>query len=268
MRTLITNSTYLSSDYSWIKGNILIEDGIIKKLGTENFEHDIKINAENQLILPGLINSHSHSYTSFSKASIENTPLDIYMLHAFASSSERNYREIYISTLIEGIELLKNGVTSTLDHFMMRPNISVEGLEVAAKAYKDCGIKANIAPQYSDLSYSKTVPFLSSELPKKYYENPISLEHDQYFSIMDTMIKNYQNNDQVKFLIGVDGPQRCSDELIKKTAKFLKNRNCGWHTHILESKTQAITSYQRYGKGLVEYLNDFEVLNNKTTFVH
>jgi 5-methylthioadenosine/S-adenosylhomocysteine deaminase len=268
MKTLITNATYLSKDYTWEKGNILIEEGRITKLTSELIEADNIIRADGQIVIPGLINAHSHSYTSFLKGTIDNVPLDIYMLHAFAGNTVRNPREIYVSTQLEGLQLLKFGITSTFDHFMMRPKSTMEGLDAAAEAYADCGIKANIAPQYSDLPFTDTVPFQKDELPKEFHSLPSPMSIEEYFDLMKKAMGKYNGKGSINFVVGVDGPQRCSQKLMQMTADFVKEHDCGWHTHILETKTQAIASYDRYGKGLIEYIDDLGLLTEKTTFVH
>lgn len=268
MNKLITNATYLSKDYAWEKGNILIKDGKIASLNADLSASDEVIDARGQIVIPGLINAHSHSYTSFLKGTIDNVPLDIYMLHAFAGNTVRNPREIYVSTQLEGLQLLKFGVTSTFDHFMMRPKPTLEGMSAAVDAYTDCGIKANIAPQYSDLPFTDTVPFEENELPTEFHSLPSSMSHKEYFDLMKTVMDKHNGKGKVNFVVGVDGPQRCSHELMQMTANFVKEHDCGWHTHILETKTQAIASYNRYGKGLIEYIDELGLLSNKTSFVH
>ncbi len=268
MNTRIINATYLNRDYQWVKGDIRLEDGKIVSLSKDDEVVEKTIDAKGQIVIPGLINAHSHSYTSYLKGTIDNVPLDIYMLHAFAGNTVRTPREIYISTLLEGLQLLKFGVTSTFDHFMMRPISSLEGLDAAVNAYTDCGIKANIAPQYSDLPFTDTLPFEQDELPAEFHSLPSSMSHEEYFDLMKTAINKYNGQGLVNFVVGVDGPQRCSHELMQKTAQFVKEFDCGWHTHILETKTQAIASYNRYGKGLIEYINELGLLNEKTTFIH
>jgi 5-methylthioadenosine/S-adenosylhomocysteine deaminase len=268
MKTLITNAIFLTKDYTWEKGNILIDEDKISELDCKLLDADEVIDAQGQIVIPGLINAHSHSYTSYLKGTIDNVPLDIYMLHAFAGNTVRNPREIYVSTQLEGLQLLKFGVTSTFDHFMMRPKPTLDGLDAAVEAYTDCGIKANIAPQYSDLPFTDTVPFLDDELPSEFHSLQSSMSHEEYFNLMKSVIDKYNGKGHVNFVVGVDGPQRCSHQLMQKTAQFIKEHDCGWHTHILETKTQAIASYDRYGKGLIEYIDDLGLLSDKTTFVH
>jgi cytosine/adenosine deaminase-related metal-dependent hydrolase len=272
MGTLIVNALYLSNDFkSFTNGEIYVEDGLIKKLG--KFKHKSlnithKFDGSKYIIIPGLINSHSHSYTSFLKGTINNVPLDIYMLHAFAGNTERSEREIYVSTVLEGLQLLKFGVTTNCDHFMMRPVNTIAGWNAAAKAYRDCGMRANIAPQFSDLPFTDTVPFLKGELPFEFKSKPTNMKPNEYFEMLKNAVDKYNKSDDIKFLVGVDGPQRCTHDLMKQTAAFELKYKVGWYTHILESKTQAVSSYKKYGKGLIEYINELGLLTERTSFVH
>jgi cytosine/adenosine deaminase-related metal-dependent hydrolase len=118
------------------------------------------------------------------------------------------------------------------------------------------------------LPFTDTVPFEQDELPKEFHSLPSSMSHEEYFELMKNAMEKYNGKSNVNFVVGVDGPQRCSDELMHKTADFIKEHDCGWHTHILETKTQAIASYDRYGKGLIEYIDELGLLNKKTSFVH
>ena len=272
MRTLITEATYLAEDgSSWVKGNLLIEDEVIVALNPDP-DHcdaiDQVISARHQLVIPGLINAHSHSYTSFLKGTIDSVPLDIYMLHAFAGNTIRDARTIEISTQLEAIQLLKFGVTSTVDHFMMRPVSTMEGWEAAVKGYRTAGLRAVIAPQYSDLPFSDTVPFEAGELPDAFKSQPSSMTPEAYFTLLKAAMDRYNSSRDIRFICGVDGPQRCSEDLMRMTAEFERTHRVGWHTHILETKTQAIAAYNKYGKGLIEYIADLGLLSDRTTFVH
>lgn len=272
MRTLITDATYLAEDCStWVKGSLLIENETIAALNPDPDRCgpvDQVISAQNQLVIPGLINAHSHSYTSFLKGTIDSVPLDIYMLHAFAGNTIRDAKAIEISTQLEAIQLLKFGVTSTVDHFMMRPQNTLEGLEAAVSGYRKAGLRAVIAPQYSDLPFSDTVPFEPGELPAAFKSLPSPMAPETYFALLKEAVDRYNTSRDIRFVCGVDGPQRCSDELMQMTADFEKKHRIGWHTHILETKTQAIAAYKKYGKGLIEYIADLGLLSERTTFVH
>ena len=137
MTTLLKNAKYLLPDcVSWGEGDILLAGGRIAAMGAlpQGAEADEVIDARGKLVIPGFINAHAHSYTGYLKGSIDCMPLDIYMLHAIAGGSSRSAREIYVSTMVEALEMLKSGTTSVVDHFSERPSLTTEGLRSAADA--------------------------------------------------------------------------------------------------------------------------------------
>ena len=79
------------------------------------------IDASGKLALPGFINAHAHSYTSYLKGSVDCMPLDIYMLYAITGGSFRTPREIYVCTLISALEMLKSGPPRKLCRFSAFP---------------------------------------------------------------------------------------------------------------------------------------------------
>ena len=99
-------------------------------------------------------------------------PLDIYMLHAIAGGSSRSAREIYVSTMVEALEMLKSGTTSVVDHFSERPSLTTEGLRSAADAFDNLGMRANIATMFADRGFLDTIPLLPGELPDEVRDRP------------------------------------------------------------------------------------------------
>lgn len=274
MSILIRNITYLEPDCeSWSVGDIFIRDGLVCEVGNVSLGEDIPdevIDGSGKIAIPGLINAHSHSYTGYLKGTIENLPLDLYMLHAIAGGSFRSSREIYVSSALESLNMLKRGITAAVDHFSERPALSADGLEATAKGFQALGMKAKIATMFADRSFFDTVPLLPDELPEdlKGTASGVPQTADEYIALVEEAHLKYQENPLVSVMLGTDGPQRCSDELLQKTAALEEKYQMGWQTHILEAKTQAIVSNKAYGKGLIEHMDDLGVLNQRTSLVH
>ena len=116
------------------------------------------VEAGGRIVMPGLINAHSHSYTALLKGTVDAVPLDLYMIRAIAGGSDRTPREVFVSAQVDCITLLKSGVTSVIDHYSERPQTTAEGLEAVAAGYREAGLRARIAPMFADLPYLDTVP--------------------------------------------------------------------------------------------------------------
>lgn len=274
MKTFIKNANiYTGVSNGFNSGNLLIINGMINRIGDFDLNEKVDrvIDATGKIIIPGLINSHTHSYTGLLKGTVDNIPLDIYMLHAIAGGSLRSPEEIYISTIINILQMLKSGTTSVIDHFSERPKISKEGIDSIAKAYDDAGMRVTLAPMYADMSYFDTVPMEEGELPKELISknNSTPQTPEEYIEICEWAINKYHNyKDRIRLMIGTDGVQRCSKKLLKLTGDIESKYKVGWHTHILEAKTQVVMGNKLYGRGLIEELDSFGLINERTGLVH
>lgn len=273
MSILLKNALYLKPDCrTWAEDDIYIEGEHIKAIGSAAAEYtpDETIDCAGKAVIPGLINSHAHSYTGYLKGTIDNVPLDIYMLYAIAGGSFRSEREIYVCSLVEGLQMLKRGTTSVIDHFSQRPSISLSGLDADADAFKKLGMRARIATMFADKGFFDTLPLKDGELPRELLPKgggkPQSI--DEYIAEVEKAYLKYSGDEFIDIILGTDGPQRCSDELLLKHAELERKYKMGWETHILEAKTQAIVSRSFYGKGLIEHMDELGVLNERTALVH
>lgn len=273
MSILLKNALYLKPDCrTWTTDNIFLDEGRIKAIGADcsNYTADETINCTGKAIIPGLINAHAHSYTGYLKGTIDNVPLDIYMLYAIAGGSFRNEREIYICSLVEALQMLKRGTTSVIDHFSQRPSISLMGLDADAAAFKKLGLRTRIATMFADKGFFDTLPLEPGELPGNLLpkSNGKAMSIDEYLTEVEKAYLKYRDDALVDIILGTDGPQRCSDELLLKHAELENKYKMGWETHILEAKTQAIVSNRFYRKGLIEHMDELGVLNERTALVH
>ena len=228
------------------------------------------VEAGGRIVMPGLINAHSHSYTALLKGTVDAVPLDLYMIRAIAGGSDRTPREVFVSAQVDCITLLKSGVTSVIDHYSERPQTTAEGLEAVAAGYREAGLRARIAPMFADLPYLDTVPMEKGRLPadlRAFYEGMSPPDAQAYFDTIDRALRDLDTGSgRIGLLLGVDGPQRCSDALIEMTADAKRRTGLGLHTHMLEAKTQA--AMRPNGEGFVAKLARLGIVDVKSSFAH
>lgn len=274
MRTLLRNGLVLTEDYTRFEKQDLLLDGDLiaaveprGRLAGEQADQIVDLSGK--LVIPGLINAHGHSYAGILKGSIGAIPLDVYMLYAIAGGTARSQRAIYVSAMLDAVQMLKNGITSFVDHFSQRPTQEPEGIDAIVRAFLDSGMRARVAPMYSDKSFAETVPFPEEERLRNAGGKP-KQSPQEYVRVVDEAIGRWnREGGRVRLMLGTDGPQRCSDELLGLTKELEAQHRCGWQTHVLEAKTQAVMSHRLYGKGLVEHMaEDLGVLNERTSLVH
>jgi guanine deaminase len=228
------------------------------------------IDTTGRLIIPGMINAHTHSYSSLLKGSVEKDPLDIYMLSVIATGAAMTPREIYVAAQLDALSMLRTGTTAVIDHFSERPALSADGMEAVCAAFNDIGIRATVATMFANKPYIQTIPIardvLPSEIVEGYDAQPVP-DAEAYFGIMERALGSADPDGRIRVILGVDGPQRCSDRLMEMTGDFQRRHRCGLHTHMLETKTQAAMRPST-GPGFVRRMVDLGILDEKSSLVH
>lgn len=100
-------------------GDILIEGATIKAVG-----HNLAtgpdariIEGRGKLVMPGLVNSHTHSSETFFRGLYQGMPLEIWLLYAYPllMNGPIGERLLYLRSLLLAMESLRNGVTTFCD---------------------------------------------------------------------------------------------------------------------------------------------------------
>ena len=253
------------------KAHIIIEGDKIGRI-TNKIEEKEKfskiINARECLLIPGLINSHNHSYGNLLKGTTENIPLEVWKMDAIAGGANRSSREIYVSTLLGCIEMVKSGTTAVLDHL----SLNEEGLRAALKAYEDIGMRAAIAPMFDDKPYYETLLYASEIFPEELISKANLIPKPSVSELITTcknLIQDFNNKEsRLSIMIGPSAPQRCSTKLLEKVIELAEEKDVGLHTHLLETKTQAVTSIEKYDKSLTKFLREIGFLQERTSLAH
>ncbi len=255
----------------WFRGGTIVAVGAPGSWMPEDGEPVETIDVSGRIVIPGFINAHSHSYSAILKGTVEKGPLDIYMLDVIAAGSAMTPRQCHVSAQLDALNMLRRGVTSVIDHYSERPALTAEGLDGACSGFAEIGIRATVAPMFSDRPYIETVPLGEGALPddlRRWYEEQPRPDPARYFAIMeDALADRGSAAGRVHVMLGVDGVQRCSEQLIRMTGEFQQRHGAGIQTHMLESKTQAAMRPPG-GPGFVRLLADHGIINDRSSLVH
>jgi 5-methylthioadenosine/S-adenosylhomocysteine deaminase len=247
-------------------GYLLLEGSNILDIGEGECMADVEnteiTDVRGSIVIPGLVNAHNHSYANLVKGTVENLPLELWMLYTLAEGKKMTKEDVYISSLLGSIEALKGGTTAFLDH---QPQ-PFEALLESARAYKEARIRALLTPQFGDKPYQQTLPRTVEidSLPRQHQE---SAEH--YLEMLESLLDALADfDDRIKCGIGPSGPQRCSDSLLLGSYELAEKHDVPWHTHVLETKPQEATSRKLYGKRMIEHLDHLGILSSRCSLAH
>src|SRR6202022_4750875 len=104
----------------WRPGYVIAEDGKIAAVGAgigPQGEFAEEVNAPDALLMPGLVNAHTHSPSNLLKGTWSRLPLEIWRQHIRAGWREYSDEAIYVSAQLGAIEMIRTGCTSVMDHF-------------------------------------------------------------------------------------------------------------------------------------------------------
>lgn len=254
------------------RADVLIRAGLIEHVGDIGpAEGARELGAEGTYVLPGLINAHFHSGENFNPGLYENLPLDLWFIHSHqVTRTEPPSRDaIYARTMLGAMQMLRNGTTCVVDFLYEAPEITVETLEPVVQAYRDAGLRATVLLGVADKPFADSLPLTDAERAAWSEE----ADAPSLGRIMDVATAAVQRWHEPKGLIGIgmgpSAPQRCSDELIERSLELARSQGLAWQTHVLETKTQALTAHQWHdGASFVELLADRGLLGHETTLVH
>ncbi|MBB6623620.1 putative aminohydrolase SsnA [Clostridium gasigenes] len=244
---------YLENGCIAIKDNIILEVGNTQDL-KEKYKAYEFIDAEGNIIMPGLINTHHHIYSAFARGLILDNPparkfTDILKNVWWKIDKKLNSEDIKYSAYTTLIDCVKNGVTTVFDHHASP--MAIEGsLFIIADAAKDLGIRGVYSYEVSDRDGDE---------------------------VLNTGIKenvnfiNYASNledDMTKGMFGMHASFTLSDESLNKCVESMKGLDAGYHIHVAEGIEDLNHCLEYHDKRVVERLMDFGILGEKTLAVH
>jgi 5-methylthioadenosine/S-adenosylhomocysteine deaminase len=254
------------------RADVLIVEGSIAAVGEVGAVAGVsELDATGCFLAPGLINAHYHSAENFNPGRYENLPLDLWFVHSHQVTRERppTADVIYARTMLGAMAMLRGGTTSVVDFLFEAPAITLETLEPVVRAYRDAGIRATILLGVADRSFADSLPLTDRERGAWTEEfEPPGLEPT--LELGRAAVDRWH---EPEGLIGIgwgpSAPQRCSQELVKETMEMARSDGLAWQTHVLETKTQAISARQWHGgSSFVEVLDSQGVLGPEATLVH
>lgn len=256
--------------------DILVEGDRITSLGPNLAVPDgaTVFDARGKLIIPGLVNAHLHSSEMFFRGRYERMGLETWLNYAypFFAAKPIALRLLYLRSMLVAIESLRGGVTMISDDFFDPPRHDIERLATVFQAYGDAGIRANVSSGLMNLPYLDTLAFGRDVVPpdvQRQLEFPL-LSADDYVAYCAEVFRHLHghHNGRLRFMLAPSGPQRCTPDLMLACRDMAKVHGVPYHTHVLETRVQAVTGQRHFGGSLVKYMDDLGLLGPEVLMAH
>ncbi len=232
------------------------------------------IDAREHLLIPGFVNAHAHSMEILEKGNHEASPLELWMLYTYPPlrSQHLSPRLCYLRTLIGALEMVKYGGTTIQDDLIELPYTTPELFGAVAQAYTDLGLRVSLSLHNINQPLHHTIPylgdFLSPEL-KQELEAAKGLSDDDWIALFRQLYQKWHGYKGLMTLIlAPSASQRVTPEMMHRIADLSQEYDIPIHTHLLETKTQAVTGPELYGESVVAYAKRHGILTHRTAIAH
>lgn len=202
--------------------SIYIEGDRITGIGDvpAGFTEDKVIDGKDKLVIPGLINCHTHSYMSFMRNVADDLSFMDWLFGTIDPIEQQMTDEdAYWGANLAIIEMMKSGTTCFND---MQMNI-----HQTTRAVKESGMRAVIC---RGLVGSGNDEAGQMRLRQAYEERDAA-----------------KDCDRMTFRLGPHAPYTCDDEFLKIVSAEARKENMGIHMHLSESVSEIEQIQEKYG---------------------
>jgi 5-methylthioadenosine/S-adenosylhomocysteine deaminase len=255
--------------------DILVEDDTIREIGPPGLaapDGVAVISAERKLIHPGLVNAHTHAHGNLAKGMGDRWTLELLLTAAPWITGNRTADDIQLTAQLGAVEMVLKGCTACYDLFFEWPLPTRDGMALVASAYSEVGMRAVIAPMIADRSFFEAIPGLHDALPEALRDRVAALRLPPGEATLAAVRAGFQDwsgdRDRVRLALAPTIPHHCSDEFIRGCATLARDFDVGLHSHVAESKVQAVAGLRLYGKTLTAHLDELGVLGPHFTVAH
>jgi len=260
---LIKNGTVITmaKDMELIEnGAVYIKNGLIEDFGlTQDVENRNPkageiIDANGKFIMPGLINTHMHLYSTFARGMfLPGEPaknfVEILEKLWWRLDKKLTLEDCYYSALMPMMDCVKKGVTTILDHHAS-PFAITGSLDENEKAAREIGIRGSFCYELSD-------------------RDGAAIRDEGIAENIRFAKKCLTTNDnQIKAMFGLHAAFTLSDESLQKAKEAESEVNCGFHIHTAEDQADVDFNVKNHGLRVVERLEKHGILGKKSLAIH
>lgn len=234
---------------------------------------DATIDAEGAIALPGLVNAHCHSPANLFRGLFASRPLEIWRAYYRAALRGMEEEDFYASALLGGMEMLKSGTTTVLDHFFGNQAFRFTGAGAAIRAMRELGLRHVVALTLSDRRYEETVPLDGARGEEEPELRRMSASETRpagaWLEECEAFIEAFHEPEKLtRCCPGPSAVQRCSDELLAGAAEIARRRALPLHLHLAETKAQAVMGRRLYGTSLLGHLARLGAVGPNLSLAH
>lgn len=224
--------------------SVCTDNGIITAVGDvpAGFIPEKTVSGSGKLLIPGLINSHSHAYMTVFRNCADDLTFSDWLFGRISPMEDMlTGEDCYWSSKLACVEMLLTGTTAYYDMGMF--------MEEAAQAAVDTGIRAVLSRGLSGAPDGVDGP------------NPRLDQARQLYN-------NWKQYDNLSFMIGPHAPYSCTEAYLRQSGEVARELGLPISIHLSESASEVESVREQYGCTPIELADHCGILTDKTVVAH
>ena len=216
-----------------VKGDLVMDgDRIVSVGGKYNGSADEEIDAKGDIVMPGMINTHTHIAMSVMKGVVDDLQFPDFLNKTFTIDADRTDEDLDVGTRLGCMEMMRGGTTTFVDLYYSE--------DVIAKATKDAGIRGVLC--WCTLDEDKTTQT----------GNPVDNAKHFY--------EQFKGQRKILPSIGLQGVYVCNEETCLRATDFAKEKNIPLNFHLSETRGEVNDHKKATGLRPAEWLSKIGAL--------
>ena len=227
------------------RGSVLIEGNTIEEVSDalSPGDADTVIDGHGKLIIPGLVNTHTHLSMTLFRGMADDLPLDRWLNdHIWPAEAHLNGEYCHAGALLGCVEMIRSGTTAFNDMYFYMDDV--------ARAVDEAGLRCVLSHGMIDLGD----------------DDKMRAEIRESLRIIREC--HGMADGRIKVALGPHSPYTCSEELLRETARLAAEHGVGIHIHVSETENEVREVSEAHGMSPVEYLDSTGVLGPGTVAAH
>ncbi len=220
-------------------GSLAVAGDTIAALGTAeemtDWTADRVIDAENGLLLPGLVNAHTHAAMTCFRGLADDLPLMSWLNdHIFPAEARLRPEIVKAGSLLAAAEMMLSGTTCCCDMYLYEDSV--------AAAMAEAGMRAVVGEVLFD------------------FPSPAYGEIEKGFAHTARLLEKWKGHPLVSVAVEPHSPYLCAPELLEHAAGLAREHEALIVIHVSETKTETARINEKYGCSPVAHLHGLGVL--------
>ena len=203
-----------------------------------------EIDARGKLVLPGLINGHTHVPMTLLRGLKDDVSLDVWLQKYIFPAEAKNVNESFVrwGTRLGAAEMIRSGTTTFADMYYFE--------DAVADETKAAGMRGVLGETFID------------------FPAPDNKSEAQMLAYTENFLKRWKGDPLIHAAVAPHSIYTCSKKTLKDAATLARKYNAPILIHVAETKKELVESREKNGATPVQYLDRIGLLGPDVLAAH